>query len=263
MKTLKLTLIALSALTLGITTSCKKKSSTPEETTTDPAKGTVTLSLNHQWGMMNEQDFVLGTDLIHPMHNDTLNFSKLKYYISNVKLKKADGSYWSHPNSYFLVDIADTNSTKLLLANVPAGDYTDLEYTLGVDSARNVSGAQTGVLDPSNTMFWSWNSGYIMLKAEGIYKMNKADSLFTFHLGGFKGANNIITKKTVSFSGNNLTVKASKTSKVNFIVNPGTLFHTTSVKTIDVIHMPGTAAKSMALDFFTHTYGFMFDSIEE
>ena len=269
MKTLKISMIALLGLALTLSTSCKKETVEPTPTPTptpvvvDPGKGSVSIVLTHKWGMMNEQNFVLGSDLIHPMHKDTLNFSTFKYYVSNIKFKKADGTYYLHPESYFLVDLSNLATTTLSIPDVPAIDYTEMSYTLGVDSARNVSGAQTGALDQANKMFWTWMSGYVMTKAEGNYLKNKVSTPFTFHLGGFKGTNDIVTTKTISFSANNLTITKDKTSKVKITVNPGTLFHETSVKTLDMIHMPGAPAVSMAVGFYTHTFGFMFDSIEE
>ena len=81
--------------------------------------------------------------------------------ISNFKLKKSDGTWWIHPESYFLVDLSNDLSTTLDLGSVPSGEYTELSYTIGVDSLRNVSGAQSGALSTTNNMFWSWNTGYI------------------------------------------------------------------------------------------------------
>ena len=94
-------------LFLSISTSCKKKTTepTPEPTPLAVEKGTVTIDLSHKWGFTNQTDFVLGTDLIHPMTNDTLNFTTFKYYVSNFKLKKADGTWYTQPESYFLVDL--------------------------------------------------------------------------------------------------------------------------------------------------------------
>ena len=256
--------MALLGLTLTLSTSCKKKTvePTPE---VDPGKGSVSIVLTHKWGMMNEQNFVLGSNLIHPMHKqkDTLNFSTFKYYVSNIKFKKADGTYYVHPESYFLVDLSNLATTTLSIPDVPAIDYTEMSYTLGVDSAKTVSGAQAGALDPVNKMFWVWNTGYVATKAEGTYLKNKVVTPFRFHLGGYKVPNNVVTTKTIAFSTNNLTVSANKASKVKITVNPGTLFHGTSVKTLDMIHEPGADAVSMAVGFFTHSFGFMFDSIEE
>ncbi len=263
MKKFKLTIAAAATLILGLT-SCKK-----DDTTTTPTavgNGTVNIEFAHKYGMMSDKDFILDSIFIHPMKNDTMYFSKFKYFFTNVKLKKADGTYWTETESYHLIDLSKPSSLTISLANVPAGDYTSLEYTLGVDSARNVSGAQTGDLATTNDMFWTWKSGYIMLKAEGKYKDNKVDKMFAFHLGGFSGANNIVTKRALALENlNKVTVSENKKSTISIIVNPGLLWHTApSVKTVNMAHMPGLAAVTMALGdngttgfgFFNSPYGF-------
>jgi hypothetical protein len=234
------------------------------------SKGGISIDLSHKFGFMNEQTLELGSPVVHPMKSDTLTFSKFKYFISNVKFKNADGLYWSESESYHLIDLAKPESLQLTFNNLPTGTYTQMEYTLGVDSLRNVSGAQTGDLSMTNDMYWSWKSGYIMLKAEGTYKDNKADKMFAFHLGGFSGAENIVTKRTMTFDGaNTLTVTKDKTSTVAVEVNPGLLWHSApSVKDVSMIHMPGAAAKLMAIGeqgmgFFANTmYSFKVVSIK-
>ena len=247
MKKFKLTFAAVAALILGLT-SCKKEE-TVTPTPSAVGNGSVSVELSHKFGMMNEQTLAIGTPVIHPMKKDTLTFSKFKYFISNVKFKKADGTYWTESESYHLVDLATAESLKLSFKDLPAGTYTQMEYTIGVDSTRNVSGAQTGALATTNDMYWSWKSGYIMLKAEGTYKDNKADKMFAFHLGGFSGENNIVTKRTMVFEGANvLTIAKDKTSTIGVEVNPGLLWHSApSVKTVNMIHKPGADAKLMAL----------------
>jgi hypothetical protein len=64
---------------------------------------------------------------------------------------------------------------------------------LGVDSIRNVSGIQTGALDPLKGMFWTWNSGYVMAKLEGSSESsNSAGNRFTYHIGGFRPGMNVL-----------------------------------------------------------------------
>jgi hypothetical protein len=268
MKTIKLTIAAAAALILGLASCKKEETTTPTPVAT--GNGSVSIELSHKFGMMNEQTLALGSPVIHPMKKDTLTFSKFKYFISNVKFKKADGTYWTESESYHLVDLATAESLKLSFKDLPAGTYTQMEYTIGVDSARNVSGAQTGALATTNDMYWSWKSGYIMLKAEGMYKDNKADKMFAFHLGGFSGAENIVTKRTMVFEGATaLTVTKDQTSTVGVEVNPGLLWHSApSVKTLNMIHMPGADAKLMALGesgmgFFTNPmYSFKVVSVK-
>ena len=269
MKTIKLSMAAAAAFILGLT-SCKKEETTTPTPVVTSGNGAVSLELSHKFGMMNEQTLAIGTPVIHPMKNDTLTFSKFKYFISNVKFKKADGTYWTETESYHLVDLASTESLQLNFKDLPAGTYTEMEYTIGVDSARNVSGAQTGALATTNDMYWSWKSGYIMLKAEGKYKDNKLDKTFVFHLGGFSGENNIVTKRTMKFEGTTaLTIVKDKTTTVGVEVNPGLLWHSApSVKTLNMVHMPGAAAKLMALGesgmgFFSNPmYSFQVKSVK-
>ncbi len=80
---------------------------------------------------------------------------------------------------------------------VPAGEYNQLTFIVGVDSLRNTMNIsrRTGVLDPAssmdNGMYWSWNSGYIFFKIEGESPAAPADPTgnhkFRYHIGGFGG----------------------------------------------------------------------------
>ncbi|MGO3307047.1 MAG: MbnP family protein, partial [Sphingobacterium sp.] len=58
----------------------------------------------------------------------------LMYYISNIKLYKADGSSFTVPqdDSYFMVDGSD-KTTRFTKVKVPEGDYTKVEFMIGVD----------------------------------------------------------------------------------------------------------------------------------
>ena len=253
MKTIKIAIFALMASTLLLTTSCKK-----EEPTTN-GNGQVTINLKHLWGMGTDT-FRLNTTYIHPMNGDTMTFSTYKYYVSNFKLKKSDGTWWVHPESYFLVDLSSNSSSLLDLGALPIGEYTELSYTLGVDSLRNVSGAQTGALSTMNNMFWSWNTGYIMIKAEGISPQSTTGN-FAFHLGGFSGVNSTVATKTVDFSSNPLTIKKDKISEIHFNVNTAMTWCTSgSCAGTSSVMMPGAIGHQMATDFHN---GFVFDYIVE
>jgi hypothetical protein len=250
MKTMKNAFLLLALSGVALISSCKK-----DKHDHDPEPGTVKVKVDHKWGMSGAS-FALNTELVHPMNNDTMTFTTFKYYVSNFKLKKSDGTWWSHPESYFLVDLSNTASLTMNLTNVPAGDYTDMQYTLGVDSTRNVSGAQTGALSTSNGMFWSWNTGYIMVKAEGTSPQSGTGN-FAFHLGGFQGTNKIVTTKTVNF-GAVLKVEKSNNTQVHLIANPAKLFHADPLSSGTNVMMPGAKAKSMADNFYG---GFSFDKI--
>ena len=126
------------------------------------------------------------------------NINLFRFYVSNIVLKGANGTPdYVQPESYHLVNLTSASTFSLTLPNVPDGVYSAVEWMLGVDSARNVSGVQTGALDPANGMFWTWNSGYVQFQLEGSMPDRTLD--FLYHIGGFKGQFNPLHTQTIVF----------------------------------------------------------------
>lgn len=140
--------------------------------------------------------------------------STFKYYIHDIELVNLDSGRSSGAiDKYFLVDLADTNSAKLEL-DVPSYKYNYIAFTLGVDSALNVSGAQTDALDPARGMFWTWTTGYIMAKLEGTSPVSTAPAnSFMYHIGGFTQAESVI-KKIILPLGEEVDMQSGKTTEI-------------------------------------------------
>ena len=133
--------------------------------------------------------------------NETFTLHQLKYYISNICLKTTDKKMFREKNSYHLVNEED-NASKSISFIIPSDNYTSLSFMIGVDSLKNVSGAQTDALDPLNGMFWTWNTGYIMFKLEGnSLQSNSIDHRIEYHIGGFAGTNNTTRKVELNLTG--------------------------------------------------------------
>lgn len=215
--------------------------------------GKVVLDFDHVFG---PNQFQLNEEYTHPRLGEKMTFTTFKYYVSNIKLVNKDGNKVEFPDSYFIVDAGGSN--KIILDNVKGGEYTGLELMMGVDSVRNESGAQTGALDPMNGMFWSWNSGYIMIKAEGTSPDAESGN-FSFHLGGFKGENKVQTVKNFSFGTDVLTVDGDREASIHIVANVARLWHSAEKLSVrSKTHMPGAVAKSMSADFYE---GVRFDHI--
>ena len=186
---------------------------------------------------------------------EVLNFTRFDYYISNITLSKSDGTSWTQPESYFLLKSNDPASLLLSIAEVPAGDYTGMTFSIGVDSIRNVSGAQTGALDPANGMFWAWNTGYVFIKAEGTCSASAMGGVFEYHIGGFQNANNTNCIRTVShaFGGATMTIAPNTAPQIHMAVDLSRLFNgsndSLSVAATPMIHMPGAGAVNTANRF--------------
>ena len=153
----------------------------------------------------------------------------LTYYISNIKLKKSDGTIFTDPvksdgsAGYYLVDGTDASTQDITIENIPAGDYTEVTFNVGVDANQVSQGAHTGALDPAKGLFWSWNSGYIGLAVEGVSPAStESGNVFQFHVGGYKddaASNQVNNVKTItlSFTGDAAPVRAQHEPEVHLL----------------------------------------------
>lgn len=172
-------------------TACTKSSAPP------PNTASLQLSFSN---LVNGQPMVLRTANYVNAAGESFNITMFRYYVSNFSLTTTGGEEITLTPEYFLVN-EDKDSTKVInLQNLPSGTYRSITFLIGVDSARNNSGAQTGALDPVNGMFWTWNSGYVMAKLEGTSPVSTMPAnLVEFHIGGFKGANNSLRRVQLTF----------------------------------------------------------------
>ncbi|MBX3163173.1 MAG: hypothetical protein KF900_01725 [Bacteroidetes bacterium] len=208
-QTFRAVFFALIALSLF---SCKKDEEViivPEPLPTQ-VPDTTSLIFNFE-AQANNKVLTSGSQWFTLANGDSFTVNKFNYYISNIKLKRADGTIFSEKESYHLNKHLDSQ-TSFTISKVPTGNYTQIEFLIGVDSVRNHSGAQTGDLDIANDMFWTWNSGYIFFKLEGSCKTSDPNSFgYSYHIG----ADNLIKKCTFNLS-TNITAKKEKQALVTF-----------------------------------------------
>ena len=159
---------------------------------------------------------------------EPFSVNTFKFYVHGIEMINTDSGkvFKISANNYYLVDFSDSNTTKLKL-NIQPYQYNRIGFVIGVDSARNVSGAQTGALDPAKGMFWTWNSGYIMAKLEGNSpNSTAANNTFEYHIGGFKEPDNIIKKLTLLFPfAQNIDLKPGKSSEITVTANINSWFY--------------------------------------
>ena len=200
-------LLLTATAALGLT-SCKKDS--PEAPPTPlPPTASVGLLFEHAADMPGDTaDLVLNTGRYTTAAGDDFQVKVLKYYISNLQFFRADGSSYAVPNAYFLVDAGQPGSNRIELSGIPLGTYSRVSFVVGVDSARNVSGAQTGALDPVHDMFWGWDQGYVYLRLQGtspqaVRPANPTGAL-DFSVSGFHTPHNAIRTVSLAMAPDNL-----------------------------------------------------------
>lgn len=190
----------LFALTIVLTTSgCKQEGCTdPLSSNYDPdakvddgscvyPEGTLSLMVHHMVGTAPYST----TTTFTASNGRQYKFTKARFYMSQFKLENEDGSMKSF-DKYLQIAAGTMNYE---LGSLPAGSYHGTSFNVGVDSAANHVDPTTYATDhglsASSTTFdhWSWNSGYIFVKIEGLCDstaaMNGAiDAPFEMHVGG-------------------------------------------------------------------------------
>jgi hypothetical protein len=213
--------ILLIALSFTLYT-CKKDTKNSEPTNNPPADVTGSLKVSFA-NTVDGAPLVYGQNYVN-LNNDTFKVDKFHYYISNVKLTKSDNSVYSVPESYFLINYGSLDNNFFNLAGIPSGTYKSISYIIGVDSTKNVSGAQERDLSPSKGMFWNWFTGYIMLKLEGTSpQAGSMDKSIVYHIGGFAQPNSAIREVTISFT-KDLVISSSKNPHLKLVTNVNELF---------------------------------------
>lgn len=121
--------------------------------------------------------------------NFTVNLNH--YYISNVVLVDHDGNEVPLTGQYLLAKNGEEN--ELDIEELPTGHYTQIRFSVGIDSVTNHADPSTypatsplALQVPS--MHWSWSTGYIFFKLEGLVdtsatKTGPVDAPWLIHLG--------------------------------------------------------------------------------
>lgn len=216
------------------------------------ATGPVTLAFRN---MVGTDPLAFGTVYTSPF-GEAFTVTKFKYYITNIELlNTTNGRKQAFPDSYFLVDHANPSS-QTIRVDAASGSYNAVSFLVGVDSIRNVSGAQTGALDPLMDMFWTWNSGYIMAKLEGNAPVSTLpNQMIEYHIGGFKGPNSAIRRVTLQFpSGLEREVIRNSTLVIDINTDLRAWFqgmHSLSISANPTCTSPGDLASQYADNYST------------
>lgn len=200
---------------------------------------TVVIQFKHRVG---NKELVLFDETYTNRLGEPFVINKFRYYISSLVVTGANGTVTKQPDIYYLVNEADSLS-KIITLPLNAR-IQSISFVIGVDSIRNVSGVQTGSLDPANGMFWTWNSGYVFAKLEGQSDISRAAAhSFTWDVGGFRQRENALRTVKLNVNG----TQRSDTIVVNAdILKWFDAVHPLSIAQTPTCHQPGKLAMQIA-----------------
>lgn len=149
--------------------------------------------------IMNGVPIELNKSYYLKLLKDSVIITNLKFYISNLELYDNQMLKLKYEKKYILIDVEKPDT---YIINYD-GNFNRIKFQLGIDSLVNVSGAFGGDLDPTNGMYWTWQSGYINFKLEGVSKSCKTrNNIFQFHLGGYQQPYKTLIQMDVTYKKN-------------------------------------------------------------
>jgi hypothetical protein len=151
-------------------------------------------------------------------NTDSITFYVLRFYISGIQLLLNCEVVWRDTSRCYLLDAENEKSYNISL-KVPRNlMFNEFNFSCGIDSTTNVSGAFGGDLDPTNGMYWTWQSGYINAKLEGKSSLCKSkDASFQLHLGGYQFPNNALQRVNLPIASGEMLVNLELLQFINNI----------------------------------------------
>ncbi|GHE47714.1 MbnP family protein [Sphingobacterium griseoflavum] len=204
--------------------------------------GFLSLTFDAKYG---DSDFELNKKYPYQLINSSgtydmeFEFSRLRYWVSNVKLIDKDNKEHAIPESYYLVEETNeiavqhlvggekypaTKREEVMIKDIPSGEYIAIKFSVGVDQKYNDNIALTaGELGSLNGMGvsdgWMWFTSYKFLTVAGTIHWaggtptSKALSWETGSNALFDGA-----EKTVELTAP-LKIDAQNSGKITFNVD--------------------------------------------
>lgn len=191
--------------------SCKKEEITNKDNT--QGSGSVKISFDYVWGS-SEEPFTLNTTLTHPRTLKRIKFNECRLIISNIKFKDSYSDWTELDEKYY--DISPQYNS-ILIENIPVGNYTEMTYTVGLDSIAQYN------MGNSSIAGCIYNHGCVYAIISGSSEsLLPYNTNFFYHFRGF----NLSTVKTTDFNGNIIEVFNNNTSEIQMVVNPSYLWNT-------------------------------------
>ncbi|MDR2222145.1 MAG: hypothetical protein LBE34_05325 [Flavobacteriaceae bacterium] len=176
-----ITLFVCSSLVL---ISCSSSDDSSEEVIVE--KNNVTFTFDHK---MFGQELKYGTMYKENSNNEKLNIDFIKYILSNFQLTTDKGKVFTYPKdkTYFFID-SETKDYKVVLQEVPAGNYTKVKFGVGVDQEKYLRGEtdqqEFWDLCKKHDLTWGWLVGYKFINYQGKFiNGGDAEKGFQLHIG--------------------------------------------------------------------------------
>lgn len=119
----------------------------------------------------------------YSLGEDSIRITELKFYLSDILLKDAEGKLIQSSDKLFLFKLGESESITL-----ESNELVDsMLFQLGIDSLTHENAEYSGALDPAKGMYWAWHTGFIHFKLEGAIISDGQEKKIALHIGGYQG----------------------------------------------------------------------------
>lgn len=172
------------------------------------------------------------------------SITKVRFYISHVELYQDGHCVYRDKTPGHLIDLSDSAKSEVCFTTRKEIVFSEVHFLIGIDSATTMKGIEKGDLDPSNEMYWSWQSGFINFKLEGYSpycNKERPKNEFHYHIGGYHFYENtcypVVLQSTKEFN------------QKTIVLNLEQVVTTTLLQEVAHVQLPGTKASRIAQSF--------------
>ncbi len=173
---------------------------------------------------------------VYDLNGNNIKIEHFKLYISDMVYLKNDSIVHVSKKMAHLINLSDSNT--MAISEKALLEFDAIRFKIGIDSITSVSGIYANDLDPTNGMYWTWQSGYINFKLEGTAsncpaRLNK----FQWHIGGYMSPFNAQRE---------VELKCKKKAALTIDIQIDEMFHKVDVSKIYQVMSPGIQAMEIA-----------------
>lgn len=203
-------------------------------------------------------------------NNQTFNFTKCGYYISNIQLKEVGGNTYKRKIQYsedsstisgiYKIEEGLLTNKSITIDEIPAGEYNKIIFEIGVPKSAISNYKQVGVLSPSNeAWFKNWGEGYFNVTIEGISQSSPQQQNpkygFNISVPGWEDKDTSVNNvKRIELTFSNTAVYKGINPKAHIIVDFKKLFEAANINFASNYKIETSAASAHIANEFNQMF---------
>ncbi len=194
-------------------------------------------------GSFNGNPLSLATSDTAITNPTNTRITKVRFYISHVELYQDGRCVYRDKAPGHLIDLSDSAKSEVRFTTRKEIVFSEVRFLIGIDSATSMKGIEKGDLDPSNEMYWSWQSGYINFKLEGYSPLcikERPKTEFHYHIGGYHFYENTC---------NEVRLNIASSNTIHIDLHLEQVLQEALLREVAHVQLPGTKAASIATSF--------------